>query len=48
MERFMATFAKTIGVISAHTDQSALTFKDIRAAVLGRPGFFAKLFGSKN
>ncbi len=47
MERFMATFVRTIGVIAGHTDQSALTFKDIRDAVRGRPGFFAKLFGSR-
>jgi acyl-CoA synthetase (AMP-forming)/AMP-acid ligase II len=47
MERFMTTFAKTIGVIAAHTDQSKLTFGDIRDAVLGKPGFFAKLFGGR-
>ena len=46
MERFMTTFARTIGVVAAHTDQAALTFRDIREAVLGKPGFFARLFGS--
>jgi len=48
MEKFIALFARTVGVLAAHTDQSALNFGNIRDAAADKPGFFARLFGSRN
>lgn len=45
IEAFVNTFIKVCKVLSEHTDQSAFTGEMIRNEVIGKPGFFARLFG---
>jgi len=45
MDAFARVFKQVAKLLAEHTEQGKYTFKDIKEAVLGKPSFFARLFG---